>query len=165
MRKLMWIAVVFLAGTSAASTGPSLPKMRMTPGEILSGGPGDTPNPKFPGVSLKLLFGDPAKAGFYSLLFFVPPHTTIQAHSHPDDRMATVVSGQWSVGYGARFDETLLKALSPGSVYSEPAGVNHFARSGDETVIVHVCGYGPSGAYYVDPRNDPTLLEKKSIIK
>src|SRR5438105_10610642 len=34
---------------------------------------------KLAGVHTKVLFGEPAKAGFYSILLFVPPHTTIQA--------------------------------------------------------------------------------------
>ena len=33
----------------------------------------------------------------------------IQAHSHPDDRVATVVSGDCYFGYGKEFDETALK--------------------------------------------------------
>lgn len=31
---------------------------------------------------------------------YVPANTTIPAHSHRDDRMATVVSGTWQFGYG-----------------------------------------------------------------
>lgn len=77
------------------------------------------------GVHTKILFGDPSRPGFYSILLFVPAHTTIQAHSHHDDRMATVVSGVWSFGYGGRFDVKALKTLPPGSVYSEPAARNH----------------------------------------
>jgi quercetin dioxygenase-like cupin family protein len=161
MRKLIWLGVASLIGASASSTGPSLPKMRMTQAEIMSGGPGATPNPKFPGVGLKVLFGDPTREGFYSVMFFAPPHTTIQAHSHRDNRMATVVSGEWSIGYGTQFDEASLETLSPGSVYSEPAGVYHFARTGDTPVVVHVCGYGPSDAQYFDSKNDPTLQSKK----
>jgi uncharacterized RmlC-like cupin family protein len=61
------------------------------------------------GVQTKVLVGDPAKAGFYSILLFVPANTTIQAHSHRDDRMATVVSGNWQFGYGSKFDEEALK--------------------------------------------------------
>jgi Aldo/keto reductase family len=53
---------------------------------------------KLAGVHTKVLAGDPALAGFYSILLFVPAHTTIQAHSHRDDRMATVVSGNWQIG-------------------------------------------------------------------
>jgi hypothetical protein len=32
-----------------------------------------------------------------------------------DDRVATVVSGTWSIGYCSRFGESNLKALPPGS--------------------------------------------------
>jgi len=156
MRKWMWIVVAFLVGNSAAS-GPSLSQMRMTSAEILSGPAGDSQigSSKVAGVHTKVLFGDPSKAGFYSILLFVPAHTTIQAHSHRDDRMATVVTGEWHFGYGTQFDENLLKTLPPGSVYSEPAGADHFARTGDTSVIVHVCGYGPTDTRYFDPKNDP----------
>jgi len=162
MRKLTWIGVVCLVATCAARTGPSLSQFRMTPAELRSIRSGDAPNPKFPGVTIKVLFGDPAKEGFYSILFFAPPHMTLQAHSHRDNRVATVVSGQWSVGYGKQYDEGGLKLLPPGSVYSEPAGVDHFARTGDEQAIVHVCGYGPTDTQFFDPKNDPTLPGKKS---
>jgi len=65
------------------------------------------------GVIRKCFLVDPSKAGFYSILLFVPPHTTIQGHSHRDDRMATVVSGAWYFGYGDRFDAKSLKKLPP----------------------------------------------------
>jgi quercetin dioxygenase-like cupin family protein len=39
-----------------------------------------------------------------SLLLFVPPHTTIQAHSHRDNRMATVVSGEWHFRHGNEYN-------------------------------------------------------------
>jgi uncharacterized RmlC-like cupin family protein len=60
----------------------------------------------------------------------LPANTTIQAHSHRDDRMATVVSGTWYFGYGDRFDAKSLKKLPGGSVYSEPGAHNHFAPHG-----------------------------------
>jgi uncharacterized RmlC-like cupin family protein len=91
---------------------------------------------KLAGVHSKVLYGDPAVAGFYSILLFVPAHTTIQAHSHRDNRVASVVTGDWHFGYGADFDEHSLKALPPGSVYSEPGGVDHFAQTGTEAVVV-----------------------------
>jgi uncharacterized RmlC-like cupin family protein len=56
-----------------------------------------------------------------------PAHTRIAAHSHRDDRIATVISGTWHIGYGDRFDEAKLKALPPGSFYTEPPSQNHFA--------------------------------------
>ena len=110
-----------------------------------------------------MLFGDPSKAGFYSILLFVPAHTTIQAHSHRDDRLATVVSGVWQFGYGDHFDAKSLKVLPQGSVYSEPGGVahNHFARTDKEAVIVHISGYGPTDTRYFDPANEPKSKSKK----
>jgi hypothetical protein len=119
------------------------------------------------GVHTKVLFGNPSAAGFYSILLFVPAHTAIQAHSHRDDRMATVVSGIWHLGYGDHFDAQSLKTLPPGSVCSErlfgTGGVNHnhFARTDNEAVVVHISGYGPTDTRYFDPANEPKAPQKK----
>ena len=59
--------------------------------------------------------------------------------------MATVISGTWQFGYGDRFDARTLKMLPPGSVYAEPAGANHFARTGDEPVLVQISGRRSDG--------------------
>jgi hypothetical protein len=75
--------------------------------------------------------------------------------------MATVVSGNWRFGYGTHFEEAELKLLPPGSVYSEPAGTNHFARTADQPVIVNIYGFGPTDTRYFDPTNDPELPQKK----
>jgi len=112
----------------------------------------------------KVLFGDPAKAGLYMILLFVPAHTTIQAHSHGDDRMASVLSGEWHFGYGERFDAQSLKTLPPGSVYSEPGSVNHFARTDADPVIVQISGYGPTDTRYFDPANDSQIAGEEVIL-
>ncbi len=150
---LIALAVVSLSAADA----PSLPQMRMTPAEIAAlpldssqiGSSGAT------GVHTKVLYGDPSKEGFYSILLYVGPHTTIQAHSHRDNRMATVVSGEWHFGYGDHFDAKSLKTLPAGSVYSEPAGADHFAQTTSDAVIVQICGSGPTDTRYFDPANDP----------
>jgi len=102
-----------------------------------------------------VLFGDPSKPGFYTIVLSVPPNTTIAAHAHRDDRIATVVSGTWKFGYGDHFSEQALKTLPPGSVYSEPAGGNHFALTGSESVLVQISGYGPTDTHYVNPADEP----------
>jgi len=48
------------------------------------------------------------------------------------------------MGYGSRFDTAALKALPPGSFYTEPAGQAHFSQTLDEPVVIWVTGYGPS---------------------
>jgi len=162
MFKRFVIAAWFFAAVSAA-TAQSLSEMRMTPAEISASALDNNQigSSGVPGVHTKVIFGDPAKAGFYTILLFVPAHTTIQAHSHRDDRMATVVSGEWHFGYGDHFDPMSLKTLPPGSVYSEPSGANHFARTDADAVIVEICGYGPTNTQYFDPANDPRSREKK----
>jgi len=56
---------------------------------------------------------------------------------------------------GDHFDEAQLKALSPGSFYTEPPGRNHFAETGNDPVVVAITGFGPSSTEYVDPAQDP----------
>ena len=167
MRKNLCFALICVVAVASAATTSSLPEMRMTPAEVLSGGTGDTQigSSKLAGVHTKVLFGEPSKAGFYSILLFVPPHTTIQAHSHRDDRMAVVVSGEWHFGYGTHFHENSLKALSPGSVYSEPGGMNHFAQTGADPVVVQISGYGPTDTRYFNPADDPESGGKQGAVR
>jgi pimeloyl-ACP methyl ester carboxylesterase len=146
------------AAASSVPPSSALPEMRLTPTEIRaaqSGSSNQVGSSFLPGVSTKVLFGDPSKAGFYTIVLSVPANTTIGAHSHRDDRMATVVSGTWQFGYGDRFNEPALKSLPPGSVYSEPGAANHFARTGAEPVLVQISGLGPTDTRYVDQADAP----------
>jgi pimeloyl-ACP methyl ester carboxylesterase len=146
--------VRFLGAQQASST---LLPMRLTPDEVRANQTGSEQigSSFLAGVSTKVLFGDPSRAGLYTIVLSVPAHTSIPAHSHRDDRMATVVSGIWQFGYGDRFDERALKSLPPGAVYSEPGGANHFARTGAEPVLVQISGVGPTDTRYVDPGDAP----------
>jgi len=152
-----------LLGAASAAMAQSLPEMRMTPAEIRASSldSNQIGSSGLPGVHTKVVFGDPSKAGFYTILLFLPAHTTIQAHSHRDDRMATVVVGEWHLGYGTHFDAKSLKTLPPGSVYSEPGGDNHFAQTDNDAVIVQISGYGPTDTHYFDPANEPQSQTKK----
>ena len=139
-----------------AST-PRLPPIRLTPDEVRANQTGSEQigSSFLAGVSTKVLAGDPSKPAFYTIVLSVPANTTIPAHSHRDDRMAAVVSGTWQFGYGDRFDQNALKRLPPGSVYSEPGGANHFARTGAEPVLVQITGIGPTDTRYVNPADAP----------
>lgn len=156
------VTAVLLSLAASVATAQSLPEMRMTPEEIRASAldSNQIGSSGLPGVHTKIVFGDPSKAGFYTILLFVPAHTAIQAHSHRDDRLATVVAGEWHLGYGTHFDAKLLKTLPPGSVYSEPGGDNHFARTDTDAVIVEISGYGPTDTHYFEAANDPKPHEK-----
>ena len=130
---------------------------RFTPAEYKFpqvGNPG-TGSSGIGGIETVALKGNPDQAGVYTIMLRVPAHTRIAAHSHRDDRVATVISGTWRIGYGDKFDQTKLKALPPGSFYTEPPSRNHFAETGDEAVVVQITGFGPSSTEYVDATQDP----------
>ncbi len=100
------------------------------------------------GIETRLLNGDPAKSGPYTIAIRVPPNLHIAAHVHRDDRSAVVVSGLWHFGYGATAADANTKALPPGSFYTEPAGDPHFAWTGAEGAIVYISGIGPSDTHF-----------------
>ena len=158
-----FVLAAFSLIAASTVTAQSLPQMRLTPAEIKTTALDNNRigSSGLEGVHTKVLFGNPEREGFYTILLFVPAHTTIAAHSHRDNRMATVVSGKWQFGYGDHFDPKSLKTLPAGSVYSEPGRVDHFARTVSDPVIVEISGFGPTDTRYFDPANDPESLKKK----
>ena len=102
------------------------------------------------GIQTRTLKGDATKPGIYTIQLTIPANVRIPAHTHPDDRVATVISGVWYIGYGEKFDESKLKPLTAGSFYTEPPGVAHFAKTGNEPVALQITGNGPTGTDYVE---------------
>ena len=154
--------LVLFAGVSLLAQAGG--EQRVTPSEVKWPAPaaGGVGSSGVAGTQTVILKGDPAKAGLYSMLLRVGPNTRIDAHAHPDDRVATVISGTWYFGYGAKFDEKALKMLPPGSFYTEPPNTNHFAMTRGEGVTIQITGTGPSGTTYADPANDPTRKNSRS---
>ncbi|HSO67803.1 MAG TPA: cupin domain-containing protein [Desulfatirhabdiaceae bacterium] len=93
--------------------------------------------------------GNPEKEGLYSIRVKIPAGTRLAPHFHPDNRVVVVLSGTLYYGYGTDFDETNMKALPPGSFFTEPAAQPHFAwaRSGD--VVLQANAVGPSGTTWL----------------
>jgi len=108
------------------------------------------------GIQTRVLTGDPSRPGTYTIQLHVPANTRIEAHDHPDERIVSVISGTWHFGYGNRFDEKELKELPPGSFYTEPPNLPHFARTGDVPAIVRISGVGPRGTRYQADQNRPS---------
>jgi pimeloyl-ACP methyl ester carboxylesterase len=134
----------------------SADERRVTPGEFkFPEGAAGTGTSGVAGIRTVVLKGDPDHAGLYTIMLRIPANTRIAAHDHVDDRVATVVSGTWYIGYGDRFNSADLKALPPGSFYTEPSNRTHFAETRDEPVIVQITGVGPSSTRYVDAASDP----------
>jgi pimeloyl-ACP methyl ester carboxylesterase len=137
---------------------PAAANRRLSPEDIHAVRPvdGGTGTSGVSGIRTRVLSGDPIRPGPYTIRLEVPANSRIEAHEHPDDRVATVVSGTWYFGYGAKFDEAALKALPAGSFYTEPPRQPHFARTGDTPVVVHITGVGPSGTTFSEtPKTTP----------
>lgn len=147
------IAIVAVATIASPATAQdAVLQKRFTPAEIeslpkMTAGTGTS---GLPAVTTTVLFGDPAKAGLYSIELTVAPNTVIKSHTHRDTRTATVISGSWYFGYGPKNEGTAVKELTPGSFYTEPAGQPHFARTGPKRAVIVITGYGPSDTSYVE---------------
>jgi len=102
-----------------------------------------------------VLYGDPRKAAPYITRVRLPADYRIEPHTHPEERVYTVISGTFYIGFGEKFDPTALKAFSAGSAFVVPANTSHFhwMRSGE--AVVQISGVGPSGIEYVDHSDDP----------
>ncbi len=151
------VAAVLSALAFAGAASAQDHRVRLTPPEIdtLVQGGATAGTSGVAGIRTTVLYGDPTRPGPYTIALRVPPNMRIAAHSHRDDRTAVVVAGVWRFGYGRKADEALVKTLSPGSFYSEPAGVDHFAMTGPEGASVYISGYGPTSTDYVEATNTP----------
>ena len=100
------------------------------------------------GIQTVVLSGDPARAGPYAIELKIPAHTHIAAHSHRDNRLAMVVSGEWHFGYGSKANDAQTSVLTQGAFYTEPANAPHFAFTGDQPATVFITGTGPSDTHF-----------------
>ncbi|RYF93287.1 MAG: hypothetical protein EON95_09465 [Caulobacteraceae bacterium] len=142
------VSMICLSGCVASP--PRVSEFRLTPAEIEaipSGGAGPGSS-GVAGIQTTVLNGDPTRSGPYTIRIAVPPNTRIAAHTHRDPRTAVVVSGAWYFGYGPTAEETLVRPLPPGSFYSEPADVAHFALTRDQPAVVYIFGIGPTDTVF-----------------
>ncbi|RYG37201.1 MAG: cupin domain-containing protein [Chitinophagaceae bacterium] len=113
-----------------------------------------------PEARLSILVGDPMTAGPYLVRVKVPAGVVLMPHTHPEDRIYTVISGVFYIGLGSTYDTSVLKAYAPGSVIILPGNTPHFhwARSGE--YVTQVTANGPLGLTYVNPADDPRNKNK-----
>lgn len=104
-----------------------------------------------------LLFGDPKKAGLYVGRFKFPKGLKIMPHFHSDaDRTIVVLSGTFYFARGEQWDESKLEAFPPGTFYTEPKDVPHFAWAKDDDVVVQLTAIGPTGTTQIPQKSPPT---------
>jgi quercetin dioxygenase-like cupin family protein len=108
-----------------------------------------------PSARLAIVVGEPLREGPYTIRVKLPYGTKMMPHSHPEDRIYTVISGIFYIGLGDHFDVDKLQAYPPGSVIVLPGNTSHFhwAKSGE--YITQVTAIGPLGLEYLNSNDDP----------
>src|SRR5471030_2564624 len=113
-----------------------------------------------PSARLAILVGHLSEPGPYVIRVKVPAGVKLMPHTHPEDRIYTVISGVFYIGLGDRFDSEHVNAYPPGSVIVLPGNTPHFhwAKSGE--YVTQISAYGPLGISYVNPSDDPRNKKK-----
>ena len=151
MRKVILGVVVVFAALLLAQPGSN--QNAFTPDQIKWG-----PPPPFvaPGAQLAVIEGNPmGSSGDFTIRLKMPDGYKIAPHWHPKRENVTVISGNFKVGMGDKFDETKMMTFPTGSfAYLDP-DMHHYAMASGE-VIVQVHGMSPLQFNYVNPADDPS---------
>jgi len=109
-----------------------------------------------PGAKMVLIYGDPKQEGPYIFRVKFPAGYKLPAHKHQDQRIVTVLQGNYWSAIGEQFEQAKLQKFTPGSFYVTEADAPHFSWAETE-VIIQEQGMGPisSPIDYVDAAEDP----------
>ena len=162
MKRLMLTFVVLTliaaAQQKSASSGKgdtakkTADQVKTYTGSDLNWGPAPAVLPA--GAQLAVLEGNPMQPGPYTMRLKMPDGYKIPPHHHHAREHVTVISGEFHVGMGDKFDDTKMSSFSPGAfAYLEPT-VHHYASAKGESVI-QLHGQGPWQIIYVNPADNP----------
>ena len=147
------LALAQTAGTKKTTAKAAGPAAVVVTPDKLQWGPAP---PVFPaGAQFAVVAGDPTKAGPFVVRIKAPDGYRIMPHWHPTAETVTVLSGEFRVGMGNKFDESALTTLPPHSVAVVPPHHSHYAMTKGETEV-QVNGMGPFKLVYVNPADDPS---------
>jgi quercetin dioxygenase-like cupin family protein len=113
------------------------------------------PNPAVPGVQIAVVAGRPQEPGPYALRVRFPAGARVMPHTHPEDRIYTILRGAWFIGLGETFDSTRLERHAAGAVYVVRAGVAHFHLARDGETVFQITATGPTATTFVNPGDNP----------
>ena len=95
------------------------------------------------GIKTAIVLGDPGDAELYVLLSKMSQETVLPVHTHPDDRVTTVLSGVMYYGMG-EFDPETAKPYEAGSIVYTPANTPHYLWAKDGETVMQQTGVGPT---------------------
>ena len=149
MRKTV-VAALLLAALPAAALAAD-DHMAVQP-NALKWGP---PPPGLPaGAQVAVVSGNPGSDGPYVVRARLPAGYKIPPHTHPTDENVTVLSGNFHVAMGDKFDTKKGETLRAGGFVNAQKAMQHYGWTTSPTVI-QVHGMGPFTINYVNPADDP----------
>jgi len=89
---------------------------------------------------------DPATAGWYNEINRWRPGNALRARKYSGDRYGIVVSGRIYIGWGDKMDPTKGRLMTPGTFFSQPAGMSvymYVPANEPEDAVVVMYGRGP----------------------
>jgi quercetin dioxygenase-like cupin family protein len=114
--------------------------------------------PILPGAQIAVLYGDPSKDGVFVMRLKFPANYKVPPHTHPVDEIVTVISGEFRIGMGSKFDDSQLKPYSAGGLIAMPPGMEHFVQTKQETVV-QISTRGPWALKYVNPEDKAAITQ------
>jgi quercetin dioxygenase-like cupin family protein len=110
-----------ICGTASAQEAAA---PTIIPAETLKWNP--TP---FPDVTAAVIAGNPTASGLYAIFAKYRAGGRSVPHTHPDQRVVTIISGTYYAGAGTEFDESKLKPLKPGTTIIGPTGTKIWPKA------------------------------------
>ena len=130
--------VIGLLGPAAAELNPKAIAIRQADEITWRDPTGAAP------TNQKILFGDPAKPGYYMYMNRFKPGTFSKPHFHPNDRFITVISGTWWVNTGPKYDLAGMKPVPAGSFVTHYGKEIHYDGAKDGECVLQIVGMGPA---------------------
>jgi hypothetical protein len=95
-------------------------------------------------VKSAVLYGDPKKPGsLYVMLLRWPANFNTRPHSHPNDRMITVLEGTLYVNTGAHYHPETVTPVTKGGFIVDVADQIHYEITKDDGALIEITGIGP----------------------
>ncbi|MGD8429945.1 MAG: cupin domain-containing protein [Ectothiorhodospiraceae bacterium] len=116
-----------------------------TPSPILPDSLSWSSPPAVPGLHAAWVIGSEDGTAAYVLRVRLEPGAEIPPHSHPDQRITTVLSGSIRVAFGRAVDAGNMVSVPAGAVYVAPAGTVHYIKAGAHGAVYQESGTGPTG--------------------
>jgi quercetin dioxygenase-like cupin family protein len=110
--------------------------------------------PSLPGAKFAVIEGPMNEPVAFTARIQFPAGYKIAPHFHSGIEHVTVISGEFAMGPGEKFDEAKLTKLGPGDFAVMQPKTPHFAMTTRPTEV-QIHGVGPWTLTYVNPKDDP----------